>query len=253
MGLLDSLFGGDKPSQKNIEKLVVRTKERYAQPEYRREAMEKLLAMGTAEALAGVLQRFTVVAQSPHWDEEEKRWLVDELASRGDTAREVLLAFLKRADHIAFAAKALGRLAPSKEALVTDLVAALHARTPEDHRGMQGKAELVAALAETAASVALVAVVPYLDDHADDVQCTTVDALEKLWPAAPAAGGEREAAQKKLQAVLVDDARSARVLRHTAAAMARLSLPIDPEKPLAPAVVEDYAVKDGRLARLGAP
>ena len=62
MGLLDSLFGSDKPNQKNIDKLVVRVKERYAQPEYRREAMEKLLSMNTPESLAAVLMRFTVVA-----------------------------------------------------------------------------------------------------------------------------------------------------------------------------------------------
>lgn len=244
MGLLDSLFGSDKPSQKNIDKLVVRTKERYAQPEYRREAMEKLLAMGTPEALTGVLSRFTVVAQSPHWDEEEKRWLVDELAQRGDPARQALLAFLKRADHIAFAAKALARLA-NKDELVDDLIAALHARTPEDHRTTQGKAELVAALAETASPKALPAVVPYLHDHADDVQCTAVDAIEKLW----SSGGDGAEALKALQGVIVDDGRSARVLRHTAAAMARLGLPIDPERPLAPAVAEDYVVKDGKLSR----
>jgi hypothetical protein len=245
MGLLDSIFGSDKPTEKNIAKLVVKTKERYAQPEYRREAMEKLLAMGTPEALNGVLMRFTVVAQSPHWDEEEKRWLVDELAERGEPARAALLAFLKRADHIAFAAKALQKLAKDGQ-LVDDLIAALHARTPEDHRTTQGKQELVAALAETGSGKALAAVAPYLDDHADEVQCTTVDALEKLWPTGADADG---AALARMQAIVVDDARSARVLRHTAAAMARLGLPINPEKPLAPAVAEDFVVKDGKLAR----
>ena len=67
MGLLDGIFGSDKPTQKNIEKLVIRVKERYAQPEYRREAMERLLGWNTPEAIIGALARFTVVAQSPHW------------------------------------------------------------------------------------------------------------------------------------------------------------------------------------------
>jgi hypothetical protein len=253
MGFFDALFGGgdkggsSKGQNKGIDKLVVRLRERYAQPEYRREAMEKLLAMGTPEALAGVLQRFTIVAQSPHWDEEEKRWLVDELAQRGEPAKEALRIFLKSADHIAFASKALARLS-SKDEFLADLITSLHARPPEDHRTVQGKAELVAALAEFGDARAVAAILPYTDDHADDVQCTTVDALEKLWSAA---GGEQESAEKKLQAVIVNDARSARVLRHTAAAMARLSIAIDPTRPLAPAVAEDFVVKDGKLARPG--
>lgn len=250
MGFFDALFGGgekgSQKGQKGLDKLVGRLRERYAQPEYRREAMEKLLAMGTPEALAGLLQRFTIVAQSPHWDEEEKRWLVDELAERGEPAKAALRVFLKNADHIAFAAKALARL-DNKEEFVTDLIASLQARPPEDHRTVQGKAELVAALAETSDVRAIGAVVPYLDDHADDVQCTSVDALEKLWSTSAA----KDDAQQKLQAMVADDARSARVLRHTAAAMSRLAISIDPARPLAPAVAEDYVVKEGKLVRPG--
>lgn len=247
MGFLDGLFGGgDKGSHKAIEKHVARVRERYAQPEYRREAMEKLLALGTPEALAGALQRFTVVAQSPHWDEEEKRWLVDELASRGAPARAALLGFLKSADHVAFASSALARLV-SKEEFVTDLISVLHARTPEDHRTTQGKTELVAALAETGDPRALAAIVPYLNDHSDDVQCITVDSLERLW----SGGAETAAAVTALQAIITDDARSARVLRHAAAAMQRLGVAIDATRPLAPAVAEDFVVVDGKLARPG--
>ncbi len=245
MGFLGNLFGGEASSQKSIDKLVIKVKERYAQPEYRREAMEKLLALGTPEAIAGVLQRFAVVAQSPHWDEEEKRWLVEELAERGDPARAALLAFLKRADHIAFAAKALKRLSAG-DAFMRDLADALRARPPEDHRTSQGKAELIAALGDANTADALAAVLPYLSDHADDVQCTTVDSIERLWSAPDAPHAD---SVTRLQAIVTDDARSARVLRHAAGAMMRLAIVIDPTKPLASAVAEDFVVKDGRLAR----
>ncbi|MCC7108536.1 MAG: hypothetical protein IT382_04570 [Deltaproteobacteria bacterium] len=243
MGFLDGLFGGDKPTQKNIDKLVVRVKERYAQPEYRREAMDKLLAMGTPEAITGVLARFTVVAQSPHWDEEEKRWLVDQLAGLGEPARVALLSFLKKADHIAFAAKALKRL-DNSEQYVADLTEALAARPPEDHRSTQGKGELVAALADTMDPKARDAIAPYLDDHSDDVRCLAADALEKLWPLP----GDKASAEERLKAAIADDGRSARVLRHTAAAMQRLGVGVDPTKALAPAVAEDFVVRDGKLS-----
>lgn len=244
MGLLDSLFGGDKPTQKNIDKLVLRVKERYAQPEYRREAMERLLSWGTPESLAGVLARFTVVAQSPHWDEEEKRWLVEEMAGLGAPGRDALRAFLAKENHIAFAARALERL-DEKDQYVLDLCEALSARPPEDYRSTHGKAELIACLMETNDPRAAEALLPYVDDHGDDVQCAAVDALEKLWGKL---GAVKDAAEKRLQAVIVDDSRSARVLRHTAAAMQRLGVAIDPTRPLAPGLAEDFVVKDGKLA-----
>lgn len=245
MGFLDGLFGGDKPNQKNIDKLVLRVKERYAQPEYRREAMERLLAWNTPESIFAVLARFTVVAQSPHWDEEEKRWLVDELADKGAPAREALKKFLSKENHVAFAARALQKMG-TKEEYVNDLVAALRARPPDDYRSTQGKTELVASLAETDEVSVVDALLPYVDDHGDDVQCAVVDALGRLWPKItdPATAS----ATAKLQAVITDDARSARVLRHTATTMQKLGLPIDATKPLAPAVAEDFLVKDGKLA-----
>jgi hypothetical protein len=245
MGLLDSIFGGDKPSQKNIEKLVVRVKERYAQPEYRREAMERLLSWDTPEAISGALARFTVVAQSPHWDEEEKRWLVDELAQHGEPARVALKKFLAKENHVAFAAKALQKL-DKKEDYILDLIEALKARPPEDYRSTQGKAELVACIVAMHDARAAEALLPYFDDHGDDVQCACVDAVEQMWTSVQPL---QEPAAKKMQQIVADDARSARVLRHTAAAMQRLGIAIDATKPLAPAVAEDYVVKDGKLAR----
>jgi hypothetical protein len=241
MGLF-GLFGADKPTPANIQKLVGRLREGYAQPEYRREAMEKLLAWGTPESLEGVCRRFAVVAQSPHWDEEEKRWLCDELAERGEPAREAIKRFLAKENAIAHASRALEKL-ESKERYTQDLVEALTARPPEDHRSTQGKVELIAALGATQDPRVVEAILPYLDDHSDDVQCQAMDVLEQF--AAVDAG---KAALQRAVALVSDDARSARVLRHAAGLVARLHLPIDATKPLAPAVAEDYVVKDGTLA-----
>lgn len=244
MGLLDSLFG-DKPNQKSIDKLILKVKEVYAQPEYRREAMDKLLTFGTPEALAGVLMRFTVVVQSPHWDEEEKRWLVDELATRGEPAKQALTVFLGKDDHVAFAAKALRRLSPSTESWVGDLVTALQRRPPDDHRTSQGKAELINQLRDAEAKGVLPAIFPYLNDHADDVQMAGLDAVEKLH--GQASDDDKAAASDALRAVIADDTRSARVLRQAAGTMAALKVAVDPTKPLVAAVAEDFAVKDGVL------
>ncbi|MFZ9887249.1 MAG: HEAT repeat domain-containing protein [Myxococcota bacterium] len=236
---LFGLIGGDKPTPKNIDKQVARVKERYSQPEYRRTAMERLLSWGTPEAIEGLLARFTVVVQSPHWDEEEKRWLVEELVEKGPVAKEALVRFLSRENHIAFAAQALRQLTAADE-YVALLAKALGARSPDDYRSAQGKQELVACLAEAGASTAGEFLVPYLDDHADDVQCATIDAVEAL---------RAEPGFERLRRMVTEEAHSARVLRHAAGAMSRLEIHVDPTSALAAAVVEDYVVRDGKLAR----
>jgi len=245
MGFLDSIFGGDKPNAKSIEKLVGRVKEPYAQPEYRREAMDKLLAWGTPEAYTAVLTRFTVVVQSPHWDEEEKRWLCDELSTRGEPAREAVRAFLARADHVAFAAKTLLKLSPSKAEWIKDLVKALEARPPEDHRTTLGKTELINQLRDSADETVVLNVLPYVDDHADDVQLSAWECCEHHYPAAT--DDAKAAVQARARDIVADDGRSARVLRHVGGVLSRLKLPIDATKPLPSAVTEDFVVRDGVL------
>lgn len=235
---LFGLFGGDKPTTKNIAKLVPKVKERYAQPEYRRGAMERLLDWGTPESLDAVLSRFTVVVQSPHWDEEEKRWLVEELAERGDVAKEALTRFLARENNIAFAAQALARMV-SKDDYLEELLAALRARAPEDHRSVQAKQELILALGDADDPRGVEAIVPHLNDHADDVQCAAIDVVERY---------QAESAYTALADILCDDLRSGRVLRHAAGAVHRLKAPIDKTRALQPAVAEDFVVRDGTLA-----
>ncbi len=233
------LLGGDKPTPKNIQKQVARAKERYAQPEYRRTAMERLLSWGTPEAIDGVIERFSVVVQSPHWDEEEKRWLVEELVEKGEVAKDALVRFLAKHNHIAFATQALRQLT-TKEEYLHVLTKSLQARAPDDYRSAQGKQELIACIAEVSGPDEAQTFVPYLDDHADDVQCATIDAVEKL---------HAEGAYSRLREIITEEVHSARVLRHAAAAMARLGVAIDPAKPLQPAVTEDYIVKEGKLSR----
>lgn len=244
MGFLDALFGGDKAGPKAVDKLMLRVKERYAQPEYRREAMDKLLAMGTAESYAAVMKRFTVVVQSPHWDEEEKRWLCDELGTRGDLARDVVRSFLAAEDHVAFASKTLRKLSPSTDAWLKDLVVALQRRPPEDHRTVQGKTEVINQLKDGGDATIVDAVLPYVEDHADDVQIAAWECLEHH---IPADGAARDALAQKARDIVADDARSARVLRHVAGVMSRLKVAVDPTKPLPGAVAEDFRVQDGTL------
>ena len=233
------LFGAGKPTQKNIEKQITKVKERYAQPEFRRGAMDQLLEWNTPEAFDALLKRFTVVIQSPHWDEQEKKWLVEVLAESGAPAKDALIRFLNKENHIAHATKALQRLCNDQEELVSYLAEALKLRPVDDHRTVQGKQELVAALGERGHGAVLDIVVPYLDDHSDDVQCVAIDAVRDR---------SIDAGFGRLAEMVCEDVHSARVLRQAAGAIAELKLPIDPAKPLEPAVTEDFVVREGTLS-----
>ncbi len=247
MGFLDSLFGGDKGgSPKAIEKLMLKVKERYAQPEYRREAMDKLIEMGTPESYAAVLQRFTVVVNSPHWDEEEKRWLCDEVGTRGEVAKQAVKAFLRKEDHVAFASKTLRKLSATSADWQKDLVEVLQARPPDDHRTTQGKTELINQLMDGGDAAVVSAVLPYVDDHADDVQLTAWDCIEHHYD--NASDADKGAVAERAKKAVADDTRSARVLRHVGGVMQRKKLPVDPALPLPPAVAEDFVVQGGLLA-----
>jgi len=228
----------DQPSSKKIAKQITKAKERYAQPDYRRMAMDKLLSWNTEESLEGVLQRFTVVVQSPHWDEEEKTWLLEELAKKGDLAKKVLSKFLLTGNQVTHAAMALSQLCEDPKEYAALLVQALQARSPEDYRSSQAKMELIAKLDEAEVTDLPKVLMPYLDDHNDDVQCMVLDVIasHKFIDAYP-----------KVAKILSEEFRSARVLRHAANYVYQLGIGLDPASKIAPEVVEDYIVKDGHL------
>jgi HEAT repeat protein len=237
MSFFSRLFGNASPDEKAIAKQVTKAKEPYAQPEYRRMAMEKLLEWDTMASLRGVLERFASVVQSPHWDEEEKRWLVDELVKKGDKAVEPLRQFLFSSNAVSHAILALEKLVSPSEATET-IVQALRMHPPIDHRSIQAKMELIAGLEFRDVQALADLLVPYLKDHNDDVRCIALDVLgdKKCTPSYPA-----------MLALLSDQTNSARVLRHAAMWVCRLGIEIDSSRPLMPEVLEDYIVKNGKL------
>ncbi|MEO1233389.1 MAG: hypothetical protein AAFZ18_31290, partial [Myxococcota bacterium] len=143
MGLLDFL----KPKSA-LEKAAKQVREEYAQPDYRRGAMEKLLDMGTPEAYDALLKRFTVNANGQIADEQEKKDLVDELVRAGDKAAERIEHFIRTEKKaLTFPLQALMRIRAPKEARIS-LLEALEQHDPSDHRTTQAKVALIDALGD---------------------------------------------------------------------------------------------------------
>lgn len=238
MGLFD-IFKS-KPSQKAILSQTQKAKEVYGQPEYRRAAMEKLLKWGTDDSLKGLLQRLTVVVQSPHWDEDEKRWVREEFINMGRDSLPILRDFIFSKNELNHALIAYRKIVDNDYEYKELLMEALRKRPPSDHRSVQGKQEIIAALSELETNDIVDLLLTYLDDHSDDVQCTVIEALHD---------SKDEKVHKKLIELLSSKTHSARVLRMIANTVFSLKLKIDKNIELSSVVKEDFTIDGGLLAR----
>lgn len=224
-----------------VEKAAKAVREPYSQPEYRREAMEKLLAIGTEEAYDALLQRFTFNASGQIADEAEKRDLVEELVRIGQPTVLSLKKFIRGEKHVAFPIRALARILPRPE-LLAFLTETLHAYEPLDHRSTQAKATLIIAIADFGETDHATAVVPYLDDHHDDVQFQAIVALEKF---------KNSETRSALAGVCVADTHAARIQGRAAQALVELEWSVkDLFDRFSPEVKAEYLVgKKGNLVR----
>lgn len=235
MGLWDLFKKG--PSASGIEAQVRRAKERYAQPDYRRMAMDKLLKWDTKESLKGLLERFCVVVQSPHWDEEEKVWLKEQYIALGEKAEPILREFILEKNDINYALEAY-RAITGQQRYQQLLIDCLKNRPPSDHRTVQGKTEIVAALQNVEDLNLDDILLPYLEDHSDDVQCAAIGILSR---------SKDPHTQEALLKLLKSETHSARVIRMAAAVIAEHKIVVKSEEGLNEAVKESYTVKSGIL------
>ncbi|MBN2360519.1 MAG: hypothetical protein JXR83_13775 [Deltaproteobacteria bacterium] len=240
MGLFDFLGVGGTIEQQ-IERQLKKIKQTYAQPEYRRGAMDALIKIGTHEAYLALCKRFAVVSNSAYWDEEEKHWLVDTFADLGSQAAPAIREFVIKDDNVNYPIRALERILTGDE-MTAFLVEALQARAPDDYRRDRGKLELIDNLGKRPMTPALVdAIMPYLHDHSDDVICKSIEVFED-WQA--------RSVKEQFFALTYDDTMSARVQRRAAEAIDKLRLEAERDlEKLPEAVAEDYQVEGRSLIR----
>lgn len=234
MGLLDFV-----KRKSPIEKLQKALCEPFSQPEYRRQAMEKLLEIGTEEAYDALLRRYTFVASGGIADEEEKSDLVEELVRLGQKVVPALHRYIRVEKQIAFPTRALARIVERPE-LMTFLVDTLRAYEPLDHRSTAAKTTLVMEIAEFGGPEHADAVVLYLRDHHDDVQFQAIVALEKF---------KKPDTRNPLAELCCSEAHSARIQRRAAQALAELEWPVKEHyERMTPEVKGDYLLgKKGNL------
>lgn len=233
------IFGlfGDK-----ISRLRKQVREPYSQHENRKEAMIKLINLGSREAYDALLERFSVNASSVHYDEVEKDWLADRIVERGDDGdmmaalRDVIL----RGERLSKALDA-GQKTLSAEAY-GDLIMTALERRMDDHRASDAKVDLLGAFQELGGDAARRAALMALEDRSDDVILEGVDLLESL---------DAKEAGEKLWNILHDPYQAPRILRRVGTCLANLAVPDPEERQTVPeALREDFQIEMGRLVAI---
>lgn len=165
-----------KPEEREarrIRDLSKKSQERYGDPASRSRALEGLRDIGTPEALAALLQRFTVRAEPSITDGEEKDYTFSLITSFGRDAIEPIVDFIRRSDSVAWALRCLDEIVPEDE--LVEILTGLLARFAQEYaRDPEKKIVLVNRLASSADPRIAPAILPLLEDPSDEVRTATL-------------------------------------------------------------------------------
>jgi HEAT repeat protein len=202
MGLFDYFSPAGK-----MKRLGKRLTERYGPPETRQKAIVTLSEMGTPEALAMLLLRFTITSEPRITDAEEKEDVFRRIVDAEESSIAPLKEFVRRQESVSWALRALAELLTPPE-VVGIVVGELEHLGNEYTREPDKKVQLITWLAEHRpddldARVGP-ALIPFLADRSDDVKLAAARTLAPL---------KLEAAREPMLQALVEGDQGARVRR----------------------------------------
>ena len=232
-------------SANKVRRLAALAANPFAQPDVRSRQMQRLLEEGSAAALAGVLQRFGVLAQGHIADEEEKTWLVDALVEKADSALPPLRDYIRRHSKLTHALRAFERIAGDENA-AEFFAEVLRAYGPDDHRSAEAKVQLISALGERAGAQRLAAwVAPSVADHSDDVVGAALAVLGRCLPAGQLSAEDAAALMPPLLARLGDPHTPPRVARLVMSLLAERRWPLpSTHRQLPSHCAKDFVIDD---------
>jgi hypothetical protein len=240
MGLFDYFSPAGK-----MKRLGKRLTERYGPPETRQKAIVTLADMGTAEALAMLLLRFTIASEPRITDAEEKEDVLQRMIDAGDIAVGPLKEFVRRQESVSWALRALVELLTPAE-VVGIVVGELSHLGNEYTREPDKKVQLITWLAEHRPNDLDERIgptlIPFLSDRSDDVKLAATRALAPL---------KLDAAREPMLQALVEPEQGARVRRVLMDALADGSFGVQGYREKVEALLQDpfFVDKSGLLKR----
>jgi hypothetical protein len=173
MGLKDLLFGG---AEGKLKRHVARAKNKDAQSADRFASLHSLVDDGSADAVAGLLGRFTIRCEKTIEDEQEKEFVFDSLVHMGAKILAPLQKHLQNAESIAWGLKVLHDATDREQQW--PILADLCERNDNTYtRDPSKKIQLLNYLGEHEDPRASRALVPYLEDIDEGVRFTAVEGL----------------------------------------------------------------------------
>jgi HEAT repeat protein len=164
--------GGDK----NVARLGKVAGDKHAQNYDRIEAIESLARVGSGEAAAALLKRFTFHIDPSITDQEEKDAALRGVLAAGEAAIEPIRAFCLRAESLTWALKILKELV-SGERYIEELVRMLERFDTEYTRNVDPKQQLIAELEQVKAPSVRPAVERFLQDSSEAIRFVAVATL----------------------------------------------------------------------------
>jgi len=152
MGLFDLFKGGktageDKPKASPAAKWANVAADKRAQNYDRQEAIQQLAAMGTADAVAALLRRFTFIMDPSITDQEEKEAAFDGIVRAGRDAIEPIRAFVAKAESLAWPMRVMKEIVTEEE-FVSELLLWLSKWDTEYAKFIDPKIQILVALEE---------------------------------------------------------------------------------------------------------
>lgn len=172
MGLFDLFRKKDKPAadaaggpapSRGLEKNVKKLLNKYLQPEERWGAVQAVVGDHCDAATAALLQRFTIYVEPSAVDNEEKEYIADALASRGEAILPQVKQALRVQESISWLVRIASRILP-REGLRDLLIELLGELDTEYERNPERKIQLIMALADFPDEPTARAVVRFLED-----------------------------------------------------------------------------------------
>ncbi len=167
---------GKKSEGGPLRKYADRVANKRAQAYDRWEAIQALIQVGSAEAVEGLLPRFTFYVEPSITDQEEKDLAFNGIVEAGAVALEPVSAFLRKAESISWPIKMLDKLMP-QEIVVANLIDLLAGMHTEYERDPARKIQILTALSERKDARIGSGVVRFLEDANETVRFTAVAAV----------------------------------------------------------------------------
>jgi hypothetical protein len=185
MGLFDIFRKKDKPPtqpgeapapSRALEKNIKRLLNKYLQPEERWGAVHAVADDPSDVAVDALLQRFTIYIEPSSNDNEEKDFITDALAGRGEKILPRLKKALRTQESISWLVRIAERIL-SRDGVRDLLLEMLAGLDTEYERNPERKIQLLLALAEFPGDVTAKGVMPFVEDVNETARFQAVSTL----------------------------------------------------------------------------